>query len=227
MEEFRRVEIKYLIDENKYKNLKEELNSYIKPDLYFKSIICNIYFDNDNYELINKSIDKPIYKEKVRLRSYNIPNSNSDVYLEVKKKYEGVVGKRRIKAKLKDINDYLYNNKKLDESVNYNEINNVIKRNNLRPKIYVAYDREAYVGIENKSLRITFDSNLRTRSDNLDLSKGDNGILYFDKPMYIVEIKTLDSIPLFLSNILTKLKIYPTSFSKVGSIYEKGSLINV
>ena len=227
MEEFRRVEIKYLLDENKYKILKEELNNYIKPDIYYKSIICNIYFDNDDYNLINKSIDKPIYKEKVRLRSYNIPNNDSMVYLEIKKKYEGVVGKRRIGAKLKDINDYLYNNKELDESINYKEIDNVIKRNDLKPKIYVAYDREAYVGIDNESLRITFDSNLRTRGNNLDLSKGDNGKLYFDKPMYIVEIKTLDSIPLFLSNILTKLKIYPTSFSKVGSIYEKGDYVNV
>ena len=227
MEEFRRVEIKYLLDEDQYQSLKKELDTYIKPDIYPNSVICNIYFDNDDYELINKSIDKPIYKEKVRLRSYNIPNKDSVVFLEIKKKYEGIVGKRRIAAKLEDINNYLYNNAELKDSVNYREIDNVIKRNNLKPKIYVAYNREAYLGVEDEGLRITFDSNLRTRSLNLDLSMGDSGKLYFDKPMYIVEIKTLNSIPMYLSNILSKLKIYPTSFSKVGAIYEKGMIYNV
>ena len=90
----------------------------------------------------------------------------------------------------------------------------------------MAYNREAYVSKEDTELRITFDSNLRSRRVDLDLTLGDSGKLYFDKPMYIVEIKTLGSIPMYLSKILTNLKIYPTSFSKVGAIYEKGMIKN-
>lgn len=226
MEEFRRVEIKYLLNVDEYNELKKKLDKYIKPDIYPNSVICNIYFDNDDYELINKSINKPIYKEKVRLRSYNIPSKDTTVFLEVKKKYKGIVGKRRIAASLKDINNYLYNGKELKESVNYREIDNIIKRKKLKPKIYVAYNREAYVGI-NDEFRITFDSNLRSRALDLDLSLGDSGKLFFKEPTYIVEIKTLDSMPIYLSDILNKLKIYPTSFSKVGEIYKKGMIYNV
>ena len=225
MEEFRRVEIKYLLNMDEYNKLKKKLDKYMKPDIYPNSVICNIYFDNDDYELINKSINKPIYKEKVRLRSYNIPSKDTTVFLEVKKKYKGIVGKRRIAASLKDINNYLYNGKELKESVNYREIDNIIKRKKLKPKIYVAYNREAYVGI-NDEFRITFDSNLRSRALDLDLSLGDSGKLFFKEPTYIVEIKTLDSMPIYLSDILNKLKIYPTSFSKVGEIYKKGMIYN-
>lgn len=226
MDKFRRVEIKYLIDEDTYQLFKKEIDNYVKPDIYPNSVICNIYFDNDDYELINKSIDKPTYKEKVRLRSYNIPNKNSKVYLEIKKKYDGVVAKRRIGTTLDKINKYLNNNINIDNSINFKEIDNVIKRYDLKPKIYVAYNREAYLGNNDDNLRITFDSNLRSRTLDLDLSLGDSGKLYFDKPMYIVEIKTLGSMPLYLVNILNKLKIYPISFSKVGSIYER-MMINV
>lgn len=226
MDKFRRVEIKYLIDEDTYQLFKKEIDNYVKPDIYPNSVICNIYFDNDDYELINKSIDKPSYKEKVRLRSYNIPNKNSKVYLEIKKKYEGVVVKRRVGATLDKINKYLNENIEIDKTLNFKEIDNVIKRHDLKPKIYVAYNREAYLGNNDNNLRITFDSNLRSRTLDLDLSLGDSGKLYFDKPMYIVEIKTLGSMPLYLVNILNKLKIYPISFSKVGSIYER-MMINV
>src|SRR5574344_530455 len=221
MDKFRRVEIKYIIDENTYKKLKVMLKPYIKSDVYPKSKICNIYFDNDDYDLINNSINKPIYKEKIRLRSYNIPKSKDKVYLEIKKKYNGIVGKRRVETTLDNINNYIDNNKPINNSVNFKEIDTVIKRYDLKPKIFVAYDREAYIGIDNKELRITFDKDLRYRCLDLDLSLGDSGKLYFDKPMYIVEIKTLGAIPIFLSLILSDLSIYPTSFSKIGSIYLK------
>ena len=227
MDFFKRVEIKYLLDEDTYQEFKDAIKEYIKPDIYPNSVICNIYFDNDDYELINRSIDKPLYKEKVRLRSYNIPNKDSKVFLEIKQKCYGVVGKRRIEATLENMDEYLYHNKDIDNSFNFKEIDNVIKRHDLKPKIYVAYNREAYLGTKDSNLRITFDSNLRSRTLDLDLSMGDSGKLYFDKPMYIVEIKTLGSIPLYLTNVLSKLKIYPISFSKVGAIYEKGMMNNV
>lgn len=229
MDKFRRVEIKYVIDEDTYQKLKIKLDSYIKYDEYPKSTICNIYFDNDDYDLINKSIEKPIYKEKVRLRSYNVPNLNNKVFLEIKKKYNGIVSKRRVEETLKNMNDYIFNNRLINESANFKEIDTVFKRYDLKPKIYIAYDREAYIGIDNNELRITFDKNLRYRVLDLDLSLGDSGKLYFDKPMYIVEIKTLGAIPIFLSKILSDLSIYPTSFSKIGAVYLKlkGMINNV
>ena len=103
---FKRVEEKYLLSKEQYEKLFENINKYIEKDKYFETTICNIYFDNKNDELINNSMDKPIYKHKVRLRSYGIPKINDDVFLEIKFKFKNVVGKRRIKLKLQDLKKY-------------------------------------------------------------------------------------------------------------------------
>ena len=103
---FKRVEKKYLLSEDLYQKLFEKINNYITVDTYDFSTICNIYFDTDDYLLVNRSIEKPIYKEKVRLRSYGVPKKNSKVFLEIKKKYKGVVGKRRVSAPLKEFYTY-------------------------------------------------------------------------------------------------------------------------
>ena len=218
---FKRVEQKYLLTEQQYKLLFKKINKYLKEDKYFKSTICNIYFDTINNDLIINSLEKPIFKEKIRLRSYQVPSINDDVFLEIKEKYKGVVGKRRIKLKLKDFYNYLKTNNYDRNSQIMNEINYYFKYYNLKAAIYIAYDRMSYCGKEDKNLRITFDTNLRSRNSDLKLELGDAGKCYFKDKKYIMEIKILGAMPLWLVRSLSELKIYPTSFSKYGSIYQK------
>ena len=219
---FKRVEKKYLLTETQYKELLEKANNHLEKDKYFKNTICNIYFDTDNYDLIVESLEKPTYKLKVRLRSYNVPGVNDIVYLEIKNKYKGIVGKRRVKISLNEFYEYLETgkypncNKQIMEEIDY-----FFKKYDLKPKLYLAYDRLSYYDKDNKNFRITFDQNIRSREEDLKLEYGDAGKLYFKDKTYIMELKTLDSLPLWFTKIINELKIYPTSFSKYGKIYIK------
>lgn len=222
IENFKRMEKKYLLNQKEYDLIIDKLNNYLEKDKYFESKICNIYYDTDNSDLIIHSLDKPLYKEKVRLRSYGVPSLDSTVFFEIKKKYKGVVGKRRISLKLSDFYNYL-NGQKLTtvNSQILKELEYTVNNYNLKPKLFLAYDRHSYYAKDNKNLRITFDKNIRSREEDLNLEMGDAGNLYFKNPVYIMEIKTLDSYPLWLTHILNGLKIYPTSFSKYGSIFTR------
>lgn len=217
---FRRVEEKYFLTKEQRDKLLENIDGYIEHDKFFKSNIMNIYFDNNNNELVIRSGDKPIYKDKVRLRSYGVPTLDDDVFLEIKSKYNGVTGKRRIQMKLSEFYDYI-NNKGSKKNQIMDEIKYLFDYYNLKPNYFIAYDRFSYKAVDNENLRITFDSNLRSRKDDLRLEDGDNGVNYFDKEVYIMEVKTLDSMPLWLTKSLSDLKIFPISFSKYGEIYKK------
>lgn len=217
---FQRIEEKYLITEEKKTKLLNKISSHIECDDYFKSSIHNIYFDTDNNDLIINSLEKPIFKDKFRIRSYKIPKEDDEVFLEMKTKYKGVVGKRRIKLKLKDFYKYINKEIKPKEQI-LKEIMYYYNYYDLKPAIYIAYDRESYKGKENKNLRITFDSNLRSRREKLKFVENVSMNNYFDKNIYIMEIKTVGSLPLWLVKTLSELEIMPTSFSKYGKIYEK------
>ena len=214
---FRRVEKKYIINKQQYLALKKILNKYMVEDEHGKSTICNIYFDTDNYDLIMHSITKPVFKEKVRLRSYNVPSLDSNVYLEIKRKYDGVVSKRRVEMKLNK-----FNPQKLGLNVD-NQVEKELKYYfdfyNLKPKMFLSYSRRAYYDKDNRDFRITFDSNVIARPYDLKLEKGVYGEYILSPNEYIMEIKTLGSIPFWLVQILTNLKIYPCGFSKYGEAY--------
>lgn len=222
IEVFRRIEKKYLLNEEQYHLLMEKIDKKVNKDQYYKSTICNIYFDTKNYDLIVSSLEKPIYKEKVRLRSYEVPNLEDSVFLEIKKKYKDIVGKRRVKITLKDFYEYMDHKQiKNSNSQIMKEIDYCFKKYQLKPVLFLGYDRLSYYDKQDKNFRITIDRNIRSRETNLQLEKGDQGIPYFKENKYIMEIKTIGSIPLWFTNILSELKIYPTSFSKYGSIYQK------
>jgi len=218
---FKRVEEKYLLSKEQYIELFNNINEYIEKDKYYETTICNIYFDNEDDELIYTSMDKPIYKHKVRLRSYGIPRIDDDVFLEIKFKFKNVVGKRRIKIKLKDFKNYLKIKKYSGNDQIMREIDYLFNLYQLRPSYFIAYDRKSYREKNNENLRITIDTNLRSRKENLSLELGDEGNLYFNEKKYIMEIKTLGGMPLWLVKSLSDLGIYPVSFSKFGSIYKK------
>ena len=220
---FKRVEKKYIFTIQKYNELMKRLENKLNPTEFPNSKILNIYFDTDSYDLAIKSIQKPIYKEKIRLRSYNVPNEDSKLFFELKKKYKGVVGKRRIAINKSQYDEYLkygsisnVENKQIFEEIDY-----AYKRYNLKPKMMVAYDREAYYLKENHDIRITLDFNLRSRTTDVDLFMGDAGKKFFSDDMVILEIKSCQSIPIWFAKLLNELQIYPTSFSKYGEIYKK------
>lgn len=217
---FKRIEQKYLMTKRQKEDLLYKIRNNIEKDQYYKSTICNIYFDNDNNDLIVASLEKPAFKAKLRLRSYNIPNKKDNVFLEIKDKYKGVVGKRRIKMTLEDFYKYLDTGIYKDNQI-MKELDYYFKTYNLKPYIFVGYDRISYKDKNNKELRITIDSGLRSRKNNLKLELGATGEPYFEDDKYIMEIKALDALPLWLVKSLSELKIYPVSFSKVGNIYKK------
>lgn len=223
---FKRVEKKYMLTKEQYESLRKILDIYMKADDYGLHTINNIYYDTNDYKLIRASLDKPVYKEKLRLRSYGTPTDESQVFLEIKKKYKGIVYKRRASMTLNEARKYLEENETPDnKSQIINEIDWFLKSYKLYPKAYVAYDRIAMYGKENKDLRITFDFNIRCRDRQLDLSKGPYGQQILKKDNVLMEIKIPNVMPMWLSEALDELKIYSTSFSKYGTYY-KEYLIN-
>ena len=218
---FKRKEKKYLLDRCQYEALRKRLSEHMKEDQYGLSTIMSIYYDDDDFSLIQRSIEKPLYKEKFRLRSYGVPKETAPVFAEIKKKYDGIVYKRRVTAPLKEMRGFLTegaslkdNNPQIQAEIRY-----MFHRLKLHPAVMVIYERIALYGIQDPSLRITFDMNLRYRTDDLDLSLGDHGKAFMPEDFYIMEIKFPLTSPLWLVQILDELKIYPGSFSKIGTCF--------
>lgn len=217
---FQRVEKKYLLEDYKYKLFIEKIKPYMKLDKYGMYTICNIYYDTYDFNLIRKSLEKPTYKEKFRIRSYGVPLQNDKVFLEIKKKFKGIVYKRRVSLTLKEANDYLEHKIRpnVDNQI-LNEIDYLLRFYDLDKKVYLAYDREAYYGIEDNNMRLTVDHNIRSRFNDLDLELGDHGELLLPNGYHLIEIKVATAYPMWLVKILSELEIYPTSFSKYGNVY--------
>ena len=220
-----RKEIKYIMSLNKYKELIERIEEELVPSEFYFSEIRNLYLDTPNYQLIRTSISKPIYKEKLRIRSYGDAKKTGKLFYEIKKKYEGVVYKRRFAIDINSPKDYSNPPTKFLEG-DYGLEQQVIKEWNycskiyeeLVPRYFVSYERYAYVGKEDPELRITFDSNLTWREDNLSLS----GEIFGKKLLsnsVLMELKALGAIPMWLSRVLSDLEIFPMSFSKIGTAY--------
>lgn len=227
---FERYEKKYRLSEEKYLLLIERLSEYMKTDQYGKHTICSLYFDTDDFLLVRRSIEKPMYKEKLRLRSYGIPTPESNVFLELKKKVDGVSYKRRIPLTLDEAEQYINDGKLPKEKGQIlEEIDWFIKFYKTTAKVLMFYERTALYGIEDSSLRITFDSNIRFRTEQLDFIHGDDGIPMIESGEHIMEVKVMGAFPIWLSQLLAELNIYPTSFSKYGNAYRmiKGGKINV
>lgn len=217
---FQRIEKKYLLKEEQYEKLIQRIEPYMSMDNYGKHTICNIYYDTDSFELIRESIEKPEYKEKLRLRSYGTPKMTDKVYLEIKKKYDGIVYKRRISLTLEEAVNYLeYGIRPLRDCQILREIDYFIQFYRPSTKVFLAYDRVAYFGKEDPEVRLTFDTNIRSRQEDLDLTHGDYGTYLLEKGYHLMEIKVPLAMPMWLSRALSELEIYPVSFSKYGNVY--------
>ena len=218
---FQRYEKKYLMTAGQYAALWAELSPRLRPDEYFSSTVCSLYYDTDDYSLIRHSIQKPIYKEKLRMRSYGVAGENSLVFVELKKKFKGIVYKRRIELEKDRAERWLAGGPAPDNSQISNEIDWVLHRYRLSPKILICCDREAWVDKENSALRFTFDKDIRYREDELDLGLGSHGRLLLEEGSVLMEIKMPETSPLWLAELLSRHGVFPAGFSKYGKSYEQ------
>ena len=219
---FERHEKKYLITEEVYQSLLKRLKEYMHPDQFGLHTICSLYLDSDDFLLANRSMGKPDYKEKLRLRSYGLPQPDTTVYLELKKKLKGVTYKRRIPLSYETAERYMLLGESTEErSQIMQEIDYFFRLYKPEPKILLFYERIALCGNEDEELRVTFDTNIRWRAHDLSLSQGDAGELILPPGMRLMEIKIADSFPLWMSQMLSEFKIYPASFSKYCTAYTR------
>lgn len=259
---FKRFEKKYLLDQKQSTSVMEALLEHMQVDAYGESTICNIYYDTPNYRLIRTSIEKPDYKEKLRLRTYGVPGAEDRAFLEIKKKCEGIVYKRRISMPYSRAMSYLekgnavveakacQNEEKVEELkagliefghyVNREGENSGNGRKNyvnhqitseidyflryygeLIPACVLCYDRIALQGVEDPGIRVTIDSGIRWRTDEMDLKLGDHGKQLLEGKR-LMEVKVPSHMPDWLISILNDNQLYPTSFSKYGTVYKEG-----
>ena len=219
---FARQEIKYFVTPRQQEILRKELGRYMEPDVYGKYAICSIYYDTADWRLIRASMEKPEYKEKLRVRSYGVPGEQDPVFLEIKKKYRGTVYKRRIITEACLTEPIL--SCLLTDTQNGQigrEIQWFQQFYRTEPKVFIGYDREALAGRENPEVRVTFDTNLRWRDRELNLGLGDQGAPLLAGDKILMEVKLPGVCPLWLSRILSQNEIYPVGFSKYGTCYQK------
>lgn len=218
---FKRYEKKYLLRDSQCCVLHEKLMEHMQQDVYSSYSIRNLYFDTDNYEIIRRSVEKPVFKEKLRVRSYGSPDSNDIIFLELKKKYKKEVFKRRICLTLAEYEDYIYKGIRPEKSEQIlTEIEYFLNVYKPYPRIYIAYDRVALVGKEDKNLRVTFDKNIRFRSSELSLRNDDKAVNILGDDQCIMEIKVPGAMPLWLCSMLNDMQIFSQSFSKYGYCYQ-------
>lgn len=215
---FRRVEQKYLLNSRQYEAIQAVVEPNMCPDAFGRSTICGIYFDTPDRRLVRTSLEKPVYKEKLRLRTYGVPQAGSPAFVELKKKYKGVVYKRRIEMPYAEAFDWLCGGlpPTADGQI-LQEITWFLQfYGTLEPAAVLCYDRTALYGREDKGLRITFDEAIRWRGEDFDLQHGDAGARLISDGQALMEVKTSGGMPIWLSDALCALGIYPTSFSKYG-----------
>lgn len=216
----KRYELKYHLSKEQLAYFMNEISKYMEVDKYGLTSIASLYYDTPDYRLINKSIEKPKYKEKIRLRSYGIAKATTPTFLEIKRKCEGIVYKRRISLLEDEANSLI----KTKEAGNNEQISRELEafmeqHLNLEPKYLIIYDRLAYFQ-KDSDLRITIDQNPRYRTTDLNLHTSMEGTSLISEGEAILEVKVQHSVPLWLVEILTKGKIYQTSFSKVGTAHK-------
>ncbi len=220
-EVFRRVEKKYLVKKEQYEPFLEIVKEHMSPDSWGRSTIYNMYFDTPSHTMIRASLDKPVYKEKLRLRCYGKPNDDSTAFVEIKKKYRGVVYKRRISMTYREAMDFTCRGipPERDSQIAH-EIEWLLEfYDRISPAMILTYDRTAYFAKDDPELRITFDSELLSRDYDFDLSLGAYGKPLLPEGDCLMEIKIPDAMPLWLTHALDKYGIFPANFSKYGTAY--------
>lgn len=225
---FERYELKFMLTRPQQKRLLQLMQSHMKRDRFAHALIRNIYYDTDSFQLVRHSIEKPAYKEKLRVRSYTLPTADTDIFIELKKKYDSIVYKRRIELPYRmlcthPIDDLpASGNAQIDREIQY--FCSYYK--GLHPVMFLSYARDAFAALDGSDFRITFDDQITARTDTLSLNTPVYGSELLPHDCVLMELKTSGGIPLWMSSFLSAERIYRTSFSKYGTAYEHLILTN-
>ena len=216
---FKRYELKYMLTKEQKDKILQAMAPYMVPDQYGRTQIRNIYFDTGNYRLIRHSIEKPAYKEKLRIRSYGRACPESTVFVELKKKYRHVVYKRRISMSEYEAMAWVLGqchcgkvtqiSEEVDYFLKYYEV--------LQPAVFLSYEREAYYAKDDPQFRVTFDDTILFRQEDISLESDAYGMPILPDGKVLMEIKCAGSIPLWMTRLLSEEHIYKTSFSNALS----------
>lgn len=217
---FQRYELKYLLTKQQRDQILKAAEPYVSADRFGHSDIRNLYYDTPNYRLIRESLEKPVYKEKLRIRSYGRASGEDAVFVELKKKYESIVYKRRIELPLEDAVCGLAGSAPLPECQVAKEIQSALQYYNaLHPRVFLSYERDAFHTIDGTDVRLTFDENIRYRTEMLTLDSDAWGIPLLSSDTILMELKLPGVMPLWLAQTLSQMGIYKTTFSKYGAAY--------
>lgn len=217
---FQRYEFKYLLDDCQLQAVLTAMAPHMVPDEYSHSSIRNLYLDTPDFRLIRRSLEKPVYKEKFRIRSYGRAAAETAVFVELKKKYRSVVYKRRI-SMLQDkalrcvAGTDLWPQSQIGAELGYAA--DFYK--NLRPAVFLSYERDSFRGVADEDLRVTFDTEIQYRREELTLDSDTWGIPVLAPGKTLMEIKAVGSLPLWMAHVLSEQGIFKTSFSKYGMAY--------
>lgn len=220
---FKRHELKYMLTFAQKEKVLQAMEPYMELDHYGRTTIRNLYFDTDDYLLIRRSIEKPTYKEKLRIRSYEKADADSTVFVELKKKYKHVVYKRRITLPEKEAMEWLNRENACQK---HTQISEEIEYfldyyKTLHPRAFLSYEREAYYAKDGSDFRVTCDDNVLFRQEELSLGSEVYGTSLLPEGMVLMELKCSGGIPLWMTQVLSREKIYKTSFSKYGTGYRE------
>ncbi len=218
---FKRYELKYLLTLAQKDAVLRAMQPYMCLDKYGRSSIRNIYYDTDTFRLIRASVEKPVYKEKLRVRSYGEARADDTVFVELKKKYQSVVYKRRLTlpfavatAALMPHAPFPVDTQIAREITYFRDFYQT-----LHPAVCLCYEREAFYATGGGDFRVTFDDNIRYRTEQLDLCSGTYGRSIIEDGLVLMELKAPGAIPLWMVRVLADEHIHRTSFSKYGRAY--------
>lgn len=217
---FKRREVKYLVSRDDVPRLKEAMLERMRPDEHGRSTLCNVYLDTPDHLLIRRSLEHPLYKEKLRVRSYGVATADSPAFIEIKKKYKSTVYKRRVATTQQAARDYLLGGVRLPDSQVVREIDFLLERYaNLEPAVFLSYEREAFFATDDREFRITFDDNVLWRDHDVSLAAGIGGEALLPEGRVLMEVKAGGAYPLWATRMLSEFQLYPGTFSKYGRAY--------
>lgn len=218
---FERFELKYLITHRQQEALLRAMAPYMVEDEYGHSSIRNIYLDTPDFRLIRRSLERPVYKEKVRIRSYGRAGKEDAVFVELKKKYQSVVYKRRLSLPQDQAAACVQGCSPWPDTQIGGEIAYLMQfYGNLTPAVFLSYERDAYHGVADADFRVTFDADIRFRRDHLTLDSDTRGTALLAQDQVLMELKVAGGLPLWMVQVLSAHKIFKTSFSKYGTAYQ-------
>ena len=218
---FKRYELKYLISRQQRDILCRAMAPHMTADRFSHSSIRNIYYDTMNYRLIRESLDRPVYKEKLRVRSYGRAGQEDTVFVELKKKYDSVVYKRRLEMPQAQAMDAMLGRAPLPDTQIGREIGAVLQYyEELIPRVFLSYERDSYHALD-CDFRLTFDDSIRYRSEELTLNSEPWGNPLLEDDAILMELKVSDSIPFWMVRLLSEMEIRKTTFSKYGTAYQQ------